>query len=222
MSQGEIHEKPNWLLLKDAAEALYRSGRIFFSRKELVNEAKKRDPARSDMSLDFEIDLVTVNSNSKDKYKDPDKLFLYRVDRGKYTLYNPEEHGDLDKYIGMERYPLAGKQLIEKVLEILEEMGYDAVPNRSMKVLQPDIIAEKEESKIGIWVIDPNMSISTQYKTLAYAIGSCMLNRSFNEYIVIVPVDLYKRITQEVLEVLRTFNIKFATLREERRYSLNL
>ncbi|MEM4224751.1 MAG: hypothetical protein QXX93_02200, partial [Desulfurococcaceae archaeon] len=56
---GEIGRKPNWVLLKEAAESLYRSGKIYFTRKELIEEAKKKDPSRSDMSLDFEIDLVT-------------------------------------------------------------------------------------------------------------------------------------------------------------------
>lgn len=218
---GEIGRKPNWVLLKEAAESLYRSGKIYFTRKELIEEAKKKDPSRSDMSLDFEIDLVTVNSSSKDKYKDPDKLFLFRLERGKYTLYSPEEHGELEKYVGAQRVIAARRRLVEEVASTLENLGYDVSINRTAKPMEPDMIAEKgEDVKVGIWLIDPSAPLSTQYRYLAYIIGSCLLNRNYTEYIILVPGELYKRIPQEIADVLARFNSKIAILKEERRYSI--
>lgn len=224
-SEEELGKKPNWVLLKEAAESLYRSGKVYFSRKELVTEVKRRDPSRSEESLDFEIDLITVNSNSKDKYRDSEKLFLYRIDRGKYTLYNPEEHGELEKYIGAQRVIATRKKLVEEVIRILEEMSYDVSPNKTNKPLEPDMIAEKsdkEEESIGVWIIDPSTPLSTQYRYLAYIIGSCMLNREYPEYIVLVPGELFKRIPQEVIDILNRFNTKLAIIREERRYTIQL
>jgi len=222
--EEEVGKKPNWVLLKEAAEALYRSGKVYFSRKELVAEVKKRDPNRSEESLDFEIDLVTVNSNSKDKYRDPEKLFLYRIERGKYTLYNPEEHGELEKYIGTQRPITTRKRFLEEIVKLLEERGFDITPSRSNKPLEPDMIAEKgeEEKSIGIWVIDPSAPLSTQYRYLAYIIGSCMLNREYPEYLVLVPGELYKRISQEVIDMLNKFNAKLAIVREERKYTIQV
>ncbi|MEM1696107.1 MAG: hypothetical protein QXJ18_03775 [Desulfurococcaceae archaeon] len=218
---GEIGRKPNWVLLKEAAESLYRSGKIYFTRKELIEEAKKKDPSRSDMSLDFEIDLVTVNSSSKDKYKDPDKLFLFRLERGKYTLYSPEEHGELEKYVGAQRVIAARRRLVEEVASTLESLGYDVSINRTAKPMEPDMIAEKgEDVKVGIWLIDPSAPLSTQYRYLAYIIGSCLLNRNYTEYIILVPGELYKRIPHEIADVLARFNSKLAILKEERRYSI--
>ncbi|MCY0867722.1 MAG: hypothetical protein OWQ48_00605 [Desulfurococcus sp.] len=218
-SQG-VERKPNWLLLKEAAEELYRSGRTYFTRKELVSKAREKDPSRSEMSMDFEIDLVSVNSNSKDRYKDPEKLFLYRVGRGRYTLYNPEEHGELEKYIGIPRVSPARKHLIEEVIEKLESLGYDAYENRYAKPLQPDVIAEGEDEVIGVWVIDPGVPLSDQHKMLAYAIGSSLLNREFNQYIIVSPGELLKRVTEDLVEMLGKFKIRFATVREDRRYTL--
>ncbi|MEM1667909.1 MAG: hypothetical protein QXM53_04535 [Thermofilaceae archaeon] len=218
---GEIGRKPNWILLKEAAESLYRSGKIYFTRKELIEEAKKKDPSRSDMSLDFEIDLVTVNSSSKDKYKDPDKLFLFRLERGKYTLYSPEEHGELEKYVGAQRVIAARRRLVEEVASTLENLSYDVSINRTAKPMEPDMIAEKgEDVKVGIWLIDPSAPLSTQYRYLAYIIGSCLLNRNYTEYIILVPGELYKRIPHEIADVLARFNSKIAILKEERRYSI--
>ncbi|MEM0199024.1 MAG: hypothetical protein QXJ16_00490 [Desulfurococcaceae archaeon] len=218
---GEIGRKPNWVLLKEAAESLYRSGKIYFTRKELIEEAKKKDPSRSDMSLDFEIDLVTVNSSSKDKYKDPDKLFLFRLERGKYTLYSPEEHGELEKYVGAQRVIAARRRLVEEVASTLENLSYDVSINRTAKPMEPDMIAEKgEDVKVGIWLIDPSAPLSTQYRYLAYIIGSCLLNRNYTEYIILVPGELYKRIPHEIADVLARFNSKIAILKEERRYSI--
>nr|WP_237697110.1 hypothetical protein [Desulfurococcus amylolyticus] len=228
LSSSENHEspgvekKPNWLLLKESAEELYRAGKIYFTRKELVDKAREKDPSRSEMSLDFEIDLVTVNSSSKDRYKDPEKLFLYRVDRGRYTLYSPEEHGELEKYIGIKKVSPARKHLIEEVVSELEKMGYDASENRYAKPLQPDIVAEKGDEVVGVWVIDPGTPLSDQYKMLAYAIGSSLLNREYSEYIVVVPGELLKRVTKDLIDTLDRFKIRFATVREERRYTLQL
>jgi len=219
-----LEKKPNWLLLKEAAEALYRSGKTTFTRKELVAEVLKRDPSRSEMSLDFEIDLVTVNSGSKERYRDPEKLFLYRVERGRYTLYNPEEHGDLEKYIGSQRVlTISRKELLEEVTGIFEEQGYDVTVNKTTKPLEPDIIAEKAEEEVcGIWVIDPALPLSAQYRQLAYAIGSSLLNKNYKEHVILVPGELYKRIPQEIVESLRNLNVKFAIIREERKYTIQL
>ncbi|MCC6034369.1 MAG: hypothetical protein LM567_02585 [Desulfurococcaceae archaeon] len=220
----ELGKKPNWQLLKEAAESLYRSGKTNFTRKELVSEVLKRDPSRSEMSLDFEIDLVTVNSGSRERYRDPEKLFLYRVERGKYTLYNPEEHGDLEKYIGSQRLlTISRKQLVEEVLEVLENLGYDVTINKTTKPLEPDIIAEKSEEEVsGIWVIDPAAPLSTQYRQLAYSLGSSLLNKNYKDHIILVPGELYKRIPQEIIEILKNMNIKFATIKEERKYTIQL
>ena len=221
-SSEELEKKPNWVSLKEAAESLYRSGKIYFTRKELVAEVKKRDLARSEDSLDFEIDLVTVNSSSKAKYRDPEKLFLYRIERGKYTLYNPEEHGELEKYIGTQRLIATRKKLIEEVVSTFENLGYDVRLNKTNKPLEPDIIAEKEEETLGVWLIDPSAPLSTQHRHLAYIIGSCMLNREYPKYIILIPGDLYKRMPQEIIDALSQLNVKIATIREERRYTIHL
>ncbi|MEM4434254.1 MAG: hypothetical protein QXY95_04990 [Thermosphaera sp.] len=217
-----FNKKPNWVLIKEVAEELYRSGKIAFTRKELASKAHEKDPSRSEMSLDFEVDLVTVNSSSKDKYKDPEKLFLFRLDRGRYTLYNPEEHGELDKYTGIQRVSATRKQVLKEVLEELERLGYEASENKYAKALQPDIIASTDDSKTGVWVIDPGVDTASQYKSLAYAIGSCMLNRGYNEYLIVLPEDLHKRITQDIIDALKPFNVRFVPIREERKYTLQI
>lgn len=220
----ELGKKPNWSLLKEAAESLYRSGKIYFTRKELIQEVKRRDPSRSVESLEFEIDLVTVNSNSKEKYRDPDKLFLYRIERGKYTLYNPEEHGELEKYIGSQRLILTRRKLLEEIMKIFEDVGYDVSLSKANKPLEPDIIAERanEEATIGVWVIDPSIPLSNQYRYLAYIIGSCILNKNYHHHLVLVPGELYKRIPQELIDLLSKFNTKLAIIREERRYTVQI
>ena len=59
--------EPTWLVLKKAALELVKRGKTSFTRKELIEYARNHiDPTRSLTSLDFEIDLVTVNGNSKD------------------------------------------------------------------------------------------------------------------------------------------------------------
>lgn len=222
MNEEEIGRKPNWVLLREIAESLYRSGKTYFTRKELLFEVTKRDPSRSRESIDLEIDLVTVNSNSKDKYRDPDKLFLYRIERGTYTLYNPEDHGELEKYIGSQRVIATRKKLVEEVNRVLEEAGYDVTFNRVNKPLEPDMIAERGEEVLGVWVIDPSTPLSTQYRYLAYIIGSCLLNRKYPQYLVLVPGELFKRISQEVVDTLSRSNTRLAIIREEKRYSIQM
>lgn len=222
MSEEDTGKKPNWLLLKEVAEELYRSGKVYFTRRELVDGVLHKDPSRSTLSLDYEVDMVCVNSSSKDKYRDPEKLFLFRVDRGRYTLYNPEEHGELDKYIEVRRVSILRKQIIEEVIKMLENLGYDATINKSSKPLQPDIVAEKEEGKIGVWIIDPGSLLSDQYESLAYAIGASLLNRKFTEHMIVVPADLMNRLPSNLMDMLKSFNVKFIAIKEERRYSLQL
>jgi hypothetical protein len=223
-TEEDIEKKPNWLLLKEAAETLYRSGKTTFTRQDLIAEVLKRDPSRSEMSLDFEIDLVTVNSGSRERYRDPEKLFLYRIERGKYTLYNPEEHGELEKYIGSQRLlTVSRKELIEEVLQVLEKQGYDVAINKTTKPIEPDIIAEKSEEEVsGIWVIDPALPLSAQYRQLAYAIGSSLLNKNYKEHIILIPGELYKRMPQEIVETLKSNNVRLAIIREERKYSIQM
>jgi hypothetical protein len=223
-TEEDIEKKPNWLLLKEAAETLYRSGKTTFTRQDLIAEVLKRDPSRSEMSLDFEIDLVTVNSGSRERYRDPEKLFLYRIERGKYTLYNPEEHGELEKYIGSQRLlTVSRKELIEEVLQVLEKQGYDAAINKTTKPIEPDIIAEKSEEEVsGIWVIDPALPLSAQYRQLAYAIGSSLLNKNYKEHIILIPGELYKRVPQEIVETLKSNSVRLAIIREERKYSIQM
>jgi hypothetical protein len=223
-TEEDIEKKPNWLLLKEAAETLYRSGKTTFTRQDLTAEVLKRDPSRSEMSLDFEIDLVTVNSGSRERYRDPEKLFLYRIERGKYTLYNPEEHGELEKYIGSQRLlTVSRKELIEEVLQVLEKQGYDVAINKTTKPIEPDIIAEKSEEEVsGIWVIDPALPLSAQYRQLAYAIGSSLLNKNYKEHIILIPGELYKRVPQEIVETLKSNSVRLAIIREERKYSIQM
>lgn len=223
-TEEDIEKKPNWLLLKEAAETLYRSGKTTFTRQDLIAEVLKRDPSRSEMSLDFEIDLVTVNSGSRERYRDPEKLFLYRIERGKYTLYNPEEHGELEKYIGSQRVlTVSRKELIEEVLQVLEKQGYDVAINKTTKPIEPDIIAEKSEEEVsGIWVIDPALPLSAQYRQLAYAIGSSLLNKNYKEHIILIPGELYKRVPQEIVEALKSNSVRLAIIREERKYSIQM
>jgi hypothetical protein len=109
-------------------------------------------------------------------------------------------------------------------VKALESLGYDVSPSKTSKPLEPDLIAEKgeDEESIGVWLIDPSSPLSTQYRYLAYIMGSCMLNRNYSKYIVLVPGELYKRITQEITEVLQRFNVSLAIVREERRYTIQI
>lgn len=214
------YRKPNWLVLKEAAQELMKMEKSVFTRKELTNQARRIDPSRSEASLDFEIDLVTINSNSKDRYKDPDKLFLYRIDRGRYTLYNPEIHGSLDDYI-LHRIPVISRDFISQVIEKLSREGYVARENKaSNKPWAPMIIAEKDYSRIGVWVIDPNIDKLNQYKILAYIVGSSILNKSYEKHLVIAPQNLMNKIPSETREALAKHNIILIPVKEERIYNI--
>lgn len=212
--------KPNWLILKEAAQQLVKMGKTVFTRKELTVYARKLDPARSEASLDFEIDLVTVNSNSKDKYRDPDKLFLYRIDRGRYTLYNPEIHGSIDNYI-YQRMPPIRRDFINEVVRELESKGYKIEVKQSSKPLTPNIIARYDNEKIGIWLVDPMQDPLSQLKTLAYIVGSAILNKSFAQHIIVLPQPLISRIPLSTREILSKMRIKLAVLKEEKRYTIS-
>ena len=218
--QEQGGKKPNWLLIKEACLDLVKSGKNFFSRREIINVAKQKDPSRSDMSLDFEIDLVTVNSNSKDKYRDPDKLFLFRIDRGSYTLYDPEIHGPIEKYIELARASPARKQVIAQVVKDLEDRGFEVSENKPSKPLQPDLTAWKDEKKIGVWIIDPSADRPTQLKNLYLSIGSSLVDQSFDGYFIIIPQDLANKISDRVKSVLESFNTRIIVLREEKKYTL--
>ncbi len=223
-NNGNVYKKPNWMILKEAAEELVRMGKTSFTRKELTKYAKKLDPSRPETSLDFEIDLVTVNSNSKDRYRDPDKLFLFRIARGRYTLYDPETHGPLEKYLEQHRFIPTRKYVLSQVIEDLQTKGFEAHENRyHRKPLAPDIIAKMNGKKIGVWVIDPSIDPSTQMKALAYAIGSSLLNTEYDEHIITVPSNLANKIKQSMLnKVIDKLNIKIAILKEKKQYVIEL
>lgn len=217
-SNGFEYKKPNWMILKEAAEKLAKSGKRTFTRKELTRFAKQIDPSRPITSLDFEIDLVTVNSNSKDRYRTPEKLFLFRVGRGRYTLYDPEVHGPIEKYMDNQWYFPTRRQVLRSVVEQLERQGYRVdVVKQVHKPLSPDLIAEKNGARIGIWIVDPGSDKSTQLKTLAYAVGSALLN-AYDEALITLPPELLSRIPAELKDLLRSRGIKLVPLREEKRY----
>jgi len=219
---GFMSRKPNWLILKEAARDLIETGKTVFTRKELTLQARKIDPSRSEASLDFEIDLVTINSNSKDKYRDPDKLFLYRIDRGRYTIYNPEVHGPIENYLYY-RPSTVRKEFLAEIIKKLEEVGYRAHENKaSNKPLSPNIVAEINDKRIGVWVVDPSQDPISQLRTLAYAIGSSILNKNFSEYLVILPQNLLSKISLGTRDQLSKLGVKLAYLKEEKRYSLLL
>lgn len=211
------------MILKEAAEQLVKSGKKRFSRKELTKFAKTLDPTRPETSLDFEIDLVTVNSNSKDRYRDPDKLFLFRIARGRYTLYDPEIHGPLEKYLEEHRFIPTRKYLLAQIIEELKKIGYEAYENQyNRKPLAPDIIAKENNERIGVWVIDPAIDKPTQLKALAYALGSAILNKKFNRHIITMPIDLVSSIPPELKELLKKLRVEIVLLKEEKKYALIL
>lgn len=219
-STESINRKPNWLILKEAAQELMKIGKTVFTRKELTMYARKLDPSRSEASLDFEIDLVTVNSNSKDKYRDPDKLFLYRIDRGRYTLFNPEIHGSIDSYILQKTTPIR-RDFLKQIIGKLEEKGIKAYENKfASRPLAPNIIAEENGIRTAIWIVDPSLDPANQIRALAYSIGSSILNRNFNKYLIVIPQNLANKLPREVRSILSKLNIKIAYLKEEKRYSL--
>ena len=218
-------KEPTWLILKKAATELVELGRISFSRRELINYAKKHvDPEKPESSLDFEVDLVTVNGSSKDKYKDPEKLFLFRIGRGRYTLYDPELHGPLEKYLEISSGIPTRRYVLRNVADSLKSRGYSIHEVKPTgKAIVPDLIATSDGEKIGVWVIDPSIDSSTQMKALAYAIGSSLLNTEYDEHIITVPSNLVNKIKQSMLnKVIDKLNIKIAILKEKKQYVVEL
>lgn len=212
--------KPNWLLLREAVQELVESGKTVFNRKEIVDYAKKKDPTRSEASLDYEIDLVTVNSSSKDRYRDPDKLFLYRIDRGRYTLYNPETHGTIEEFI-LPKTNVVDKELVEQIARSFANEGFEVKTIKSsLKPFVSNIIATKNNVKYGVWIIPPSIQIPDQLKLLAYAIGSSVLDRTCDKHIIILNQVLYSKIPIQVREKLKNINIELKQLKEEKRYSV--
>ncbi len=216
------YKKPNWMILKEAAKQLFEEGRKTFTRKELTRYAQRLDPTRPITSLDFEIDLVTVNSNSKDKYRSPEKLFLFRISRGRYTLYDPEVHGPLEKYLEYRLEFPTRRQILENIMEQLKREGYEVREVKHLhKPLLPDLVALKNGLRIGIWIIDPGADKGTQLKILAYAIGSALLN-NYDEAVITVPREVMNRIPYRIREVLSKHNIRLTLLKEEKRYVITL
>jgi len=218
-------KEPTWLILKKAATELVELGRISFSRRELINYAKKHvDPEKPESSLDFEVDLVTVNGSSKDKYKDPEKLFLFRIGRGRYTLYDPELHGPLEKYLEISSGIPTRRYVLRNVADSLKSRGYSIHEVKPTgKAIVPDLIATSDGEKIGVWVIDPASDQKTQLRTLAYSIGSAIITRpQYNWVMIIVPPDIVGVIPQGMRNVLEKNGIHIALIKEERRYTVKL
>ncbi len=221
-NNGLEYKKPNWMILKEAAKQLVESGKKTFTRKELTRYAQSLDPSRPVTSLDFEIDLVTVNSNSKDKYRSPEKLFLFRIGRGRYTLYDPEVHGPLEKYLEYRLDFPTRRQILESIMEQLRREGYEVKEVKHLhKPLLPDLVAVKDGLRIGVWIVDPSADKNTQLKILAYAIGSALLN-NYDRTIITLPRELLTRIPYRIREELMKHNIKLTMLKEEKRYIIAL
>lgn len=212
--------KPNWLLLKEAVQELVESGKTVFNRKEIVDYAKKKDPSRSEASLDYEIDLVTVNSSSKDKYRDPDKLFLYRIERGRYTLYNPETHGTIEEFI-LPKTSVLDKELVEQIARSFVNEGFEVkIVKSSPKPFVSNMVIAKDGVKIGVWIIPPNIHTPDQLKLLAYAIGSSILDRTCDRHIIVLNQALYGKIPIQIREKLRNVSVELKQLKEEKKYSI--
>ncbi|WFO75340.1 hypothetical protein J4526_00050 [Desulfurococcaceae archaeon MEX13E-LK6-19] len=217
--------EPTWLVLKKAALELVKRGKTSFTRKELIEYARNHiDPTRSLTSLDFEIDLVTVNGNSKDRYKDPEKLFLFRIGRGRYTLYDPEIHGPIEKYLEQKTMTAGRKRIIRGVAEGLKSRGYNVEEvKKPGKPLSPDLIAYSDEEKIGVWVVEPVGDTRTQLKTFASSIGSALIERpKYNWVMVVAPPDILAIMPSDVREILEEKGIRLVVLAEERRYTIKL
>lgn len=222
---GYEGREPTWLVLKKAALELVKRGKTSFTRKELIEYARKHiDPSRSLTSLDFEIDLVTVNGNSKDRYRDPEKLFLFRVGRGRYTLYDPEIHGSIEKYLEQRTLTTGRKRIILGVAEGLRERGYSVEEvKKPTKPLSPDLIAYSDEEKIGVWIVEPVGDTRTQLKTFASSIGSALIERhKYNWVMVVAPPDILAMIPSEVKKLLEEKGIRLVVLAEERKYTIKL
>ncbi len=222
---SEEYKEPTWMVLKKAAMKLMEQGKASFTRKELIMYAKKHvDPERSESSLDFEVDLVTVNGNSKDRYRDPEKLFLFRIGRGRYTLYDPEIHGPLEQYLEGGERPVSRRQVVEQVVASLREKGYGVEEKRyRRRPLAPDLVAYEGERRIGVWIVDPAGDKYTQLKRLAYSIGAAMIERDRYAWIMIIaPPDIVGRIPPRIRSCLEENGVRLVYIREERRYTIKL
>ncbi|MEM1643319.1 MAG: hypothetical protein QXV30_00785 [Desulfurococcaceae archaeon] len=212
----------NWRVLKEAALELSKGGATVFTRKELVERAISIDPSKPASSLDFEVDLVTVNGVSKDKYKDPEKLFLFRVGRGKYTLYDPEIHGPIEDYIPS-ILPPHRKSIAKSIAEALRSRGFTIDERTSTRPTSPDLIAVGSSGSIGIWIVDPSGDLKAQLRSMAHALGSAIIERrNYSEAIVAIPPTLASHVDAKLREYLESWNVRIVAFREERRYTLGL
>ncbi|MGC9122423.1 MAG: hypothetical protein ACP5HP_05720, partial [Thermogladius sp.] len=105
-------------------------------------------------------------------------------------------------------------------LNKLEERGFEVSENKTSKPLLPDLTAWKDEKKIGVWVIDPSADRATQLKNLYLAIGSSMVDQSYDGYFIVMPQDLADKLSDRVKGVLESFNTKIIILKEEKKYTL--
>ena len=217
--------EPTWLVLKKAAIELTRKGLKTFTRRELTTYAKKYvDPDRPISILDFEVDLVTVNGSSKDKYRDPEKLFLFRIGRGKYTVYDPELHGPIDKYLEMmTRYP-ARRIVVKSISDELRARGYQVNEVKGVtRATAPDLIAKQDNERVGVWIIDPIGDQRAQMRTLAYSLGSAIVeSKNYSWTLVLIPPSLLTQLPSNIRSVLEKIRVKVAVIKEERRYTIKL
>ena len=217
--------EPTWLVLKKAAIELTRKGLKTFTRRELITYAKKYvDPDRPTSILDFEVDLVTVNGSSKDKYRDPEKLFLFRIGRGKYTVYNPEFHGPIDKYLEiMTKYP-ARRIVVKSIADELRARGYQVNEVKGVtRATAPDLIAKRDNERVGVWIIDPIGDQRAQMRTLAYSLGSAIVeSKNYSWTLVLIPPSRLTQLPSNIRSVLEKIGVKVAVIKEERRYTIKL
>ncbi len=224
-SMSSDERDPTWLVLKKAAMEMVKRGKTTFTRKELIEFAKKYiDPERPISSLDFEIDLTTVNGSSKDKYRDPEKLFLFRVGRGRYTLYDPELHGPLERYLEPSPSMPSRKNVIKSISESLKNRGYSVQEaKKASKPLSPDLVATLNGEKIGVWIVDPAGDQRTQLRTLAFSIGAAIIERPKYDWVMIIaPPDIMASIPPDLREILEKKGIRLALIEEERKYTVKL
>jgi len=207
--------EPTWLVLKKAAIELTRKGLKTFTRRELITYAKKYvDPDRPTSILDFEVDLVTVNGSSKE----------FRIGRGKYTVYNPEFHGPIDKYLEiMTKYP-ARRIVVKSIADELRARGYQVNEVKGVtRATAPDLIAKRDSERVGVWIIDPIGDQRAQMRTLAYSLGSAIVeSKNYSWTLVLIPPSLLTQLPSNIRSVLEKIRVKVAVIREERRYTIKL
>lgn len=217
--------EPTWLVLKKAALELMKRGQRTFTRRELITYAKEYiDPERPTSILDFEVDLVTVNGSSKDKYRDPEKLFLFRIGRGKYTVYDPEFHGPIDKYLEITTRHPARRVVVKSIADELRARGYRVDEVKGVtRVTAPDLIARRDNEKVGVWIIDPIGDQRAQMRTLAYSLGSAIVeSKNYSWTLVLVPPSLLTQLPTNIRAILENIGVKVAVIKEERRYTIKL